>query len=448
MHIPPYVADTLTCLESAGFEAYVVGGCVRDSLLGLTPHDFDICTSALPEQVSEVFSTKTVIHTGILHGTVTVLIDSHPLEITTYRIEADYRDHRHPDTVQFVQHIEQDLSRRDFTVNAMAYHPVRGLVDPFGGAADAERQLLRAVGDPQKRFEEDALRVLRAMRFASVYGFDIEEKTKNGLLACAPLLTEIAAERVWEELKRMLTGEHIGAVLSTLYPVLFPILPELKAAQGIDQHSRYHHLDVLMHILTAVEHAEPDLTVRLAALLHDIGKPYCFSLDEKGNGHFYGHAEIGERMAREVLERLRFDRKTTEEVCLLIRYHDMPIERTDKAVRRWMNRLGVPRLRRLLALKRADAMAHAAELMDGRFAELADVNERIDRLLAERACFSLRDLAVNGRDLLTLGIPQGKAIGECLQWLLDEVMEQRLVNDEAALTQAVRKRLDYFAKKR
>lgn len=448
MQLPPYVSETLSTLESAGFEAYVVGGCVRDSLLGLEPHDFDLCTNALPEQIAEVFATKTVIPTGIQHGTVTIIMDNHPLEITTYRTESGYHDHRHPDTVQFVSTIEQDLSRRDFTVNAMAYHPIRGIVDPFGGAVDIEKRLLRAVGDPKQRFEEDALRILRALRFASVYGLEIEEKTKQGLLACAPLLTGIAAERAQAELKRMLTGEHINKAIYDLYPVLFPILPELKATQGVEQHSRYHHLDVLMHILTAVASAEPDMTVRLAALLHDIGKPLCFSLDDQGNGHFYGHAEIGERMARDRLCRLRFDNKTIDDVCLLIRYHDTTIERTDKAVRRWLNRLGLPLLRQLLALKRADTMAHAVELMHDRLKELDDINERINRLLAEKACFSLKDLAVNGNNLLNIGIPKGKAVGKCLRWLLDEVMEQRLENDTAVLLEAARKRLDYFAKKR
>lgn len=447
MYLPSYVTDALTCLENAGFDAYVVGGCVRDSLLGLEPYDFDICTSALPEQIMEVFSEKTVIPTGIRHGTVTVLEDSHPLEITTYRIETDYRDHRHPDMVEFVQHIEQDLSRRDFTFNAIAYHPARGLVDPFGGVADAHKRLLRAVGDPQKRFGEDALRILRALRFAAVYGFDIEQNTKDALVACSPLLTQISAERVQAELKRMLIGEHIGSIIHTLYPVLFPILPELKAAQGIDQHSRYHHLDVLEHILTAVEHAETELTVRLCALLHDIGKPYCVSFDDQGNGHFYGHAEIGERMARDILHRLRFDKKTTDEVCLLIRYHDTPIERTDKAVQRWMNRLGVPLFRRLLAVKYADTMAHDTALMSGRFEELDDIRARIDRLLAEQDCFSLRDLAVTGNDLLGIGIPRGKSVGECLQWLLDEVMEGHLNNEVNTLLDAARKRLDYFTEK-
>lgn len=448
MHLPSYVCETLSALERAGFEAYVVGGCVRDSLLGLVPHDFDLCTNALPEQISAVFATKTVIPTGIQHGTVTVIAEGHPLEITTYRTEIGYHDHRHPDTVEFVSTIEQDLGRRDFTVNAMAYHPTRGLVDPFGGAADVEKRLLRAVGDPKTRFEEDALRMLRALRFAATYGLKIEENTQKELLACAPLLTEIAAERVGAELGRMLAGNHIDTVIYDLYPVLFPILPELKAAQDVDQHSRYHHLDVLAHILTAVACAEADTTVRLAALLHDIGKPYCFSLDDQGNGHFYGHAEIGERMARDVLCRLRFDNKTTENVCLLIRYHDTTIERTDKAVRRWMNRLGVPLLRQLLALKRADAMAHAVELMDGRLQELNDINERIDNLLAQQACFSLKDLAVNGSDLLAIGVPPGKAVGECLRWLLDEIMDERLENTAAILLEAVRKRLDYFTEKR
>ncbi len=448
MHLPPYVCEVLFALERAGFEAYVVGGCVRDSLLGLLPHDFDLCTNALPEQISAVFADKTVIPTGIQHGTVTVIADGNPLEITTYRTENGYHDHRHPDTIRFVSTIEEDLSRRDFTVNAMAYHPRRGIVDPFGGVADTEKRLLRAVGDPKQRFEEDGLRILRALRFSSVYGLEIQEETKQALLTCAPLLTEIAAERTQEELKRMLAGEHIDKVIYDLYPVLFPILPELKVAQEVEQHSRYHHLDVLMHIVTAVANAESDMTVRLAALLHDIGKPYCFSLDDQGNGHFYGHAEIGERMSRDILRRLRFDSKTLEDVCLLIRYHDTTIERTDKAVRRWLNRLGESLLRRLLALKRADTMAHALELMEGRLKELDDIRERIDRLLAENACFSLKDLAVNGDDLLTLGFSKGKSVGDCLCWLLDEVMEQRLENDSSVLSEAARKRLDYFSKKR
>lgn len=448
MYIPPYALNALSKLENAGFEAYVVGGCVRDSILGLAPHDFDLCTCALPEEIADVFSNETVIPTGIRHGTVTVMIEGHPLEITTYRTETEYHDHRHPDTVQFVRDVKEDLSRRDFTVNAMAYHPTRGIVDPFGGVADAGKRLLRAVGEPQKRFEEDALRILRALRFSSVYGLTIEESTKAALLSCAPLLIEIAAERIQSELKRMLMGEYVGEVLTSLYAVLFPVLPELKAAQGFDQHSRYHHLDVLMHTLTAVRVAEPDLTVRLAALLHDIGKPQCFSLDEKGEGHFYGHAGISESMAREILNRLRFEKKTVGDVCLLIRYHDTPIACTDQAVRRWLNRLGEPLLRRLLALKRADTLAHDCSLTDARLEELSDLQERIDRLLAQDACFSLRDLAVNGVDLLTLGIPEGKAVGDCLRWLLDEVMEQRLENTADTLLEAARKRLDYFTKKR
>ncbi len=448
MQIPPYVLQALASLENAGFEAYTVGGCVRDSLFGLIPHDFDLCTDALPEQIVKVFSDRTVILTGMQHGTVTVLVDGHPLEITTYRTETDYRDHRHPDTVRFVRHIEQDLSRRDFTVNAMAYHPARGLLDPFGGVNDVKQRLLRAVGDAEKRFREDALRMLRALRFASVYGLRIEDNTKSALFMCAPLLTEIAAERIQHELKRMLTGAYVGDVLTALYPVLFPVVPELKAAQGFEQHSRYHHLDVLMHSLTAVRHTEPDITVRLAALFHDIGKPYCFTVDNEGNGHFYGHAEIGERMTREILARLRFDKTTIEDVSILIRYHDVPISCTDQAVRRWMNRLGVPLLRQLLALKYADTMAHNAVLTDARFTELDDLNRRIDRLLEEDACFCLHDLAVKGDDLLKLGFSQGKPIGECLQWLLDEVIEQRLENNTETLLQAARKRLDYFEKKR
>lgn len=448
MKLPPYAEVTIKQLESAGYEAYAVGGCVRDSLLGLVPHDWDICTNAYPGDIARVFRAQTVIPTGIDHGTVTVMAEGIPLEITTYRVEGDYRDHRHPETVQFVGSVEEDLSRRDFTVNAMAYHPDRGLVDPFGGKQDLAQNRLRCVGKASVRLEEDALRILRALRFAAVYGFEIESETKTALLTKAPLLSAVSAERVQAELRRLLCGDHLDYVLSELYPVLFAVIPELLPAQGFDQHSRYHCHDVLQHILKATSSAPPTLTVRLAALLHDIGKPHCFSQDENGNGHFYGHAAIGERMARDILTRLRFENKLVEDVCILIRYHDTPIEQTDRAVTRWLNKLSADGLQNLLKLKRADTMAHTVSLVDARLNEIRDIETRMHRLLEQRTCFSLHDLAVNGKDVLALGVPAGKAVGEYLQWALDEVMDKHIPNDKTALSDAIRKRLDYLNKRR
>ncbi len=448
MQLPQYVSEVLQRLEQQGYTAYAVGGCVRDSLLGLAPHDWDLCTDALPWDVVRVFNGYKVIETGLQHGTVTVLADGHPLEITTFRTEGDYSDHRHPQEVTFVKTIEEDLSRRDFTVNAIAYHPSHGFVDPFNGIEDIHTNTLRCVGKPHLRFEEDALRILRALRFSATYGFDIEPKTKQAVLSCAPLLSRIANERVQSELSRMLSGRFADIILEDLYPVLFQVIPELKTAEGMNQHSPYHCYDVLQHILKTVAYAPMDTVVRLAALLHDIGKPSCFTLDEQGNGHFYGHARIGVELAHKILKRLRFDNKTVDEVCLLIKYHDTPIEETEASVSRWLNRLGVDGLKRLLQLKHADCSAHNPDLMEARVKELRNIHEIMEKLLAEKRCFSLRDLAVDGHALLEVGVPRGKPVGEALQYLLNEVIERRLANDPAALLDAVRKRLDYFQKSR
>lgn len=448
MQIPSVVSYVLTQLERAGYEAYIVGGCVRDTLLQLTPHDWDICTVATPEEIMCVFEHETILPTGIQHGTVTLVCDQIPIEITTYRIESDYRDNRHPDNVCFVRSILEDLKRRDFTVNAMAYHPDRGLLDPFDGLHDLNNRCLRCVGEPTTRFSEDALRILRALRFSAVYGFRIEEKTGNALLCTAPTLAEISPERIQSELSRMLVGTYLKQVLTRYYPILFAVIPELRATEGFEQYSRYHCFDVLHHILEAVCASHADLTVRLAALLHDIGKPLCFSQDEKGNGHFYSHASLGETMADTILRRLRFDHQTINNVCQLIRHHDTPIERRDAIVKRWLNKLGPDQLNRLLMLKEADSRAHTPSLIGNRFEELRDIRERMERLLAEKACFSLHSLAIKGKDLIAIGIPEGKAIGECLQWLLNAVMDGTLPNDADVLLATARKRLDYFTKNR
>ncbi len=436
MQLSDSAAAILKRLEENGYEAYAVGGCVRDSLLGLPPHDFDICTAALPEQMLAVFSDVTCIPTGLQHGTVTVVWEGQPLEITTYRTEGCYSDSRHPDRVEFVRSVEADLARRDFTVNAMAYHPQRGLVDPFGGEADLKLGLLRAVGDPTTRFTEDALRLLRALRFAACYGFELEEETARAARALAPRLSLVAAERVREELNKLLLGRYAAKILLEFREVLLPVLPELEAIFDFEQHNPHHHLDVYGHTVQALTAAASDLTVRLALLLHDIGKPTCFSRDDAGIGHFYGHAAVSGRMAKAVLERLRYDRRTVEQVCLLIRYHDVVLEPEDRLIKRWLNRFGADFLHQLLLVKAGDNLGQPAALAEARLAELEELHRRIDRIVAEAQCFSLKDLAISGRDVMALGYT-GKAVGQKLQWALEAVMDNRLPNTREALLQAL-----------
>ncbi len=445
MRLPPQVQEAMERLSDGGFACHAVGGCVRDSLLGLTPHDWDLTTSALPEQVAALFAEYTVIPTGMQHGTVTVLIDGMPLEITTYRADGEYHDHRRPASVRFVPDITEDLRRRDFTVNAMAWNPDSGLCDPFGGAADMDARLLRCVGDPQERFNEDALRILRALRFAATYGFAIEEQTAAALFHCAPLLRTVAAERVRAELDRLLVGDCVGAVLRTYHEVLYPVLPELEAMAGLRQYTRYHDKDVLMHTIAAVEAAPPTLPVRLALLLHDVGKPRCFTRDADGVGHFYGHAAVGEEIAVTVMRRLRYDRRTQETVCRLVKYHDTPIPDTDAGVRRRLNRLGEEELRLLLDVMEGDCRAHAAWVVPSRLAALDALRERLERIVAEGQCVSLKTLAIDGDDLLAAGVAAGPMLGECLRYVLDEVLAGKIPNEHDIL---LAKGLDYFGKNR
>lgn len=437
VYLPKTVETIIQRLEESGYSAYVVGGCVRDSLMGRVPHDFDICTNALPERVMQIFSDLTCVPTGLQHGTVTVVWEKEPFEITTYRTEGEYRDSRHPDRVSFVATIEEDLSRRDFTVNAMAYHPVRGLVDPFGGKEDLSRRVLRCVGDPEKRFTEDALRILRGLRFAACYGFSLEETTAAAIIKLAPRLHFVAAERIREELDRLLMGKYAGSVLLPYRSVFAEILPELKPTFDFEQHNPHHHLDVYGHTVQAVVSGEERLPVRLALLLHDIGKPRCFSRDEKGIGHFYGHASVSAAMAEDILNRLRYDRRTVERVCLLIRYHDGVILPEEPRIKRWLSRFGEEFLRQLLLVKAGDNLGQPPSLAAQRLKELSELHRIIDRVLEKEDCFSLRDLAINGNDLLDMGYT-GKRIGEGLQWALEAVMDGRLENERDVLLNALR----------
>ena len=430
VHIPAPALHVLQQLHNAGFAAFVVGGCVRDSLLGRTPGDWDITTAARPEQVHEALSGTPVLDTGLQHGTVTAVVDDARLEITTFRTEGQYSDHRRPDSVAFAATVEEDLSRRDFTVNAMAFSPETGLIDPFGGQADLKSGILRAVGDPQKRFDEDALRILRGLRFAARLGFSIEPATARAMFAQKELLLALAPERVLAELLPLLCAPHAVEVLRQYREIFAVVLPEIAPMFDFDQQNKHHLYDVWEHTLHTMEHIAPDPDLRLVMLLHDCAKPACFTVDFRGDGHFYGHAAKGAALAEQALTRLRCSRERTERVVRLIRYHDHDILNSRKSLLRWLGKLPEADLRALLHIKIADNLGqHPRYLRVERFR--ATLNA-LDRLLAEQPCFDRSGLALSGRDLLDAGY-RGAAIGQALDELVAAVIDGRVQNEKQAL---------------
>ena len=432
--IPDYVNDALRRLEAAGFAAYLVGGCVRDALMGRTPGDYDLTTAALPEETAAVFAGERVIETGIRHGTVTVLLQGHPLEITTFRVDGAYSDARHPDAVTFTRSLREDLARRDFTMNAVAWSPREGFVDPFGGEHDIRAGVIRCVGDPGARFREDALRILRCLRFSAVLGFRIEPETAAAAQENRALLAHISAERVAEELKKLVCGPDVRRVVLEYTDILGAVLPELLPLKGFDQRSPYHCYDVLEHSAAACELVPAEPALRLAALLHDVGKPACFFIGDDGLGHFYGHAAKGAELVEPLLRRLRFDSESRERITALVKLHDAQIEPTEKAVLHALRNFGAELFFQLLQLKRADALAHApGEKRDERLARNAALEALSRELLARNACFSLRDLAVRGADLLALGYAPGPAVGAALNAMLDAVTDGLVPNEKDAL---------------
>ena len=438
-NIPAPAEEALRALEAAGFEGFLVGGCVRDLLRGDAPNDWDITTNALPQQVEAVFSGARVIETGLKHGTVTVLQDGMPLEITTYRIDRGYSDSRHPDRVEFSARLEDDLSRRDFTVNAMAWSPTRGLVDCCGGREDLRAGVLRCVGDPMARFSEDALRILRLLRFSARLGFAVEEKTAAAALALREKLRLVSAERIQKELTGLLCAPDSARVLTEFFDILTVPLPELLPCHGFEQHHPRHAYDVWTHCVKTAQAVPATPALRWAALLHDVGKPDCFTLDAEGVGHFYGHAKRSVVLAEQILDRLRFDRRTEDRILRLIEAHDLPLqyppEQEERAVRRLLGRLGEEEFFLLLALKRADTVGqgvpHPTRL------ELFSHIEALARaLLSAHTCLTLRELAVSGDDLLALGMQEGPAVGEMLHRLLEAVTDGTIENTPEALRQA------------
>ncbi len=437
--IPNYAAQVLSALEAAGFAAWCVGGCVRDSLLGRTPQDWDVTTAARPEQVLSVFGDRAV-PTGLPHGSVTVKTAGGAVEVTTFRRDGVYRDHRRPQSVVFTDSLEEDLRRRDFTVNAMALNLCGELADPLGGQRDLERKLLRCVGEPDRRFREDALRILRGVRFAAALGFALEPETDRSLRANRALLAEIAPERIWAELKGLLTAPAAAEALRAYPEIIGVFWPEVLEMVGFPQRNRHHCYDVWEHTLHALEAVPPELELRLTMLLHDIGKPGCCTIDETGCGHFKGHPARSAAMAEEMLRRLRADNATRETVVRLVAWHDRNIPRTRPGVAESLRQLGERDLRRLLRIKRADNLAQdpAYRAMQ---AEIEKAEKILDQLLTEGACVSLDQLAVRGGDLVDLGF-SGPAVGETLEVLLEAVIQEQVPNDRTALLEYARRMLE------
>ena len=437
IQMPTQVQRAIDRLEAAGFEAYAVGGCVRDTILGRTPNDWDITTSALPNETASVFRDCRIIETGIQHGTLTVILDGMSLEITTFRSDGEYLDNRHPASVTFAKRVEDDLSRRDFTVNAMAYHPNRGLVDLFGGREDLKNRRIACVGDAITRFEEDGLRILRALRFAAVLDFEIAPETAEAIHHCRHLLGNIAVERLREELCKLLCGVGAVRILREYHDVIAVFIPEISACVDFDQNTKYHCYDVYEHLLQALDRVEgKDLWTHLAAFLHDVGKPQCYTEDENG-GHFKGHGEVSAALTETILRRLKFDNATIESVTRLVAYHDRPIAAEPRAVKRLMRAMPDEDILRLMELKRCDRLAHAeAYCTPGE--ELTRIPKIMQQIREADECISLRTLAIKGDDLMEMGIPKGKEIGRILGALLEEVIDGNLSNEHEALCKAAK----------
>lgn len=428
-----FINPIIDIIEQAGFEVYLVGGSVRDYLLEIPADDIDLATNATPEQIKAIFSFTPVIDTGIKHGTVTVLYQQVPVEITTYRSDSKYSDHRRPDQVIFSQSIEQDLARRDFTINAMAYHPEKGLIDPFGGADDLVQSRLRAVGVASERFEEDPLRILRGLRFISRFGLTVDPETDQALHHQSDLLFYIAKERIFSELKQILLGPAIERVLLEYPDVFESIIPQLGPMMNFPQRHPYHDKDLWPHTAAVVAQTPTDVSLRLAGLLHDIAKPEFQTFDDEGIAHYIGHPARSDEIARQVLRQFRSDNKTLLEVSQLIFYHDHALSLKPAKIRDWLAMLGPDLLKKLVDLKIADVKAQRPEYQPERLRHLEKYRADIDVVLHGKAAFTVQSLEINGHDLLALGFPEGRTIGLILERLLKEVMNESLANEKQAL---------------
>lgn len=418
-----------------GYDSYIVGGCVRDSLMGKVPHDWDVCTSALPEQVKEIFSGYRIIDTGLKHGTVTILIDDESFEVTTFRVESGYSDKRHPDKVEFVKSIYEDLARRDFTINAIAYNPVVGYVDPYGGRLDIQSGLIKCVNNPVDRFIEDPLRILRAIRFYCQLGFRIDNSTSYGMRAVREGIRDISYERISSELKKMIVYPGFDGILLAYADIITEVIPEFRDCIGFQQKNSYHIYDVYEHIVKALKYCcSSDYITRFAILFHDIGKPHSYQDGDDGYRHFLGHPTVSASMTETILRRMRFDNESISKIVELVSYHDATLVPSKKHIRRWLNKIGEEQFRRLIDIKIADLDAHkivssSTERRDN-FLKVRDI---LNEILKEESCFSIKDLAINGRDLIVIGVNPGPKMGEILNTLLDKVMGDELENTRDSL---------------
>lgn len=437
MVLPNGIRTCLDILARAGFRGYAVGGCVRDSLLGITPHDYDLCTNATPEETARVFADYRLVRSGEKHGTIGVVIEGDVVEITTFRTEGGYQDSRHPQWVRFVDSLTEDLARRDFTVNAIAYSPEEGYIDPFGGQKDLKKRRLRCVGDPTARFTEDALRILRGIRFAVRFTLTPDRKTKTAMLACAPAMENLARERVFDELCKLLPLVTAQDLLNFI-PILTQVLPEITPCVGFQQHTPHHAYDVFTHTAYVVEAAPAVLPLRWAALLHDIGKPAAFTRDATGRGHFKGHAQISSAMAEEILYRLKAPTALREQVVFLIHHHMTPLPPDKHILRRRLGKYGEEQVRMLLALQKSDFCSKGVgDRAEGQV--FVQVERLLDEIIAEKDCLTVRDLVVNGRDLMDAGMEAGPRLGDCLEYLLAQVQEDKLPNEKDTLLEAARR---------
>ena len=432
IQIPEKAKYIIETIQNAGFEDYVVGGCVRDSILGRCPEDWDITTSARPEQVKQLF--RRTIDTGIQHGTVTVMLDKEGFEVTTYRVDGKYEDSRHPKEVTFTPNLEEDLKRRDFTINAMAYNETEGLIDIFGGLKDIEAKLIRCVGNPEERFGEDALRIMRAIRFSAQLGYEIHEDTEAAIRKLAPTLQKISAERIQVELTKLLISPHPDTLREAYdMGVTKVILPEFDAMMETPQKHKHHKYNVGEHTLHALMRVRPDRILRITMLLHDMGKPEYKTMDETGQAHFKKHAIGSEHIAKEILKRLKFDNETIRTVARLVLYHDYRMPAEAKNVRRAMNKIGEDIFEYYMEVRRADVLAQSTYLRERKLKNLDDIETLYAKIKEAKQCVSLKELAVSGSDLIAIGIKPGKEIGEILNRLLEMVIEDPELNQKEIL---------------
>lgn len=437
--MPPNANVIIHALQDAGYKAYIVGGCVRDSLMNRVPHDWDICTSARPEQMLEVFKDHRVIETGLQHGTVTVVIDGEQYECTSFRIDGVYSDNRRPDSVTFIDDLTEDLRRRDFTINAMAYNDEEGLIDPFDGMGDIKHGIIRCVGNAADRFNEDALRILRAIRFAAQLDFAIENNTSSELCRQRKSLANISAERITNELNKIVISDRFAGMLIKYLDIFEQFIPELEDMNNFPQNNPHHIYDVLIHTFYTVISCQNDLILRLAALFHDIGKPHSYQDEADGIRHFVGHNIVGADMTDKIMRRLKYDNNTRNAVVQLVLYHDSSFIAKPSAVKRWLNKVGEIQLKRLIDLRRADIEGQRVFYDREKMRKIDDFADVLNQVLEEQQCFSLKDLAINGDDLIALGFVPGKKLGEVLAGLLNSVTDDALPNDRETLLKEAQK---------